>query len=158
MRVAPAVVVLALAMTGCELPPLGDLEDAPPDPQFVEDFELDGDPDAGAAVYEERCTTCHGAEGEGDGPSGVGMQPPPTDFTAVPMEEQRAYLVTRVGGRALGLSAGMPAFRAALSDQELRDVTAYTMEMYDPEPEPEEQPAQQDEEPDDPEARGEQPQ
>ena len=151
MTLAAAALLLA---AGCELPPFAALDDAPEDPEFIEDFELEGSAEMGEAIYGDRCASCHGDTGEGDGPAGVGMQPPPTDFTDIPLEPQRAYLVTREGGRAMRLSAGMPAFRAALTEQELHDVTAYTLEFYE-EPEPQQQ--QQPDEPEpQPEAAGEQ--
>ncbi len=153
-RLASATALAAAALivtTGCELPPFAALDDAPEDPEFVEDFELEGTVEAGEAIYDARCASCHGDTGEGDGPAGVGMQPPPTDFTDVPLDPQRAYLVTREGGRAMGLSAGMPAFRAALTEQELHDVTAYTLAFYE-DPEPQQQPEEPEPQP---EAAGE---
>lgn len=144
-----AVVGLGIITAGCELPDLTDVTEERPETVLDEDFEVDGDPDAGHAVYQQRCATCHGDEGEGDGPAGVGMQPPPTDFTAVVLEPQRAYVATRDGGRALGLSPGMPAFRDALSEQELHDVVAYTLEIGDSvdEPTAPQQPDQAEEQP-----------
>ena len=35
----------------------------------------------GEALYAEHCASCHGPGGGGDGPAGVGLDPPPTDFT-----------------------------------------------------------------------------
>ncbi|HEY8492881.1 MAG TPA: cytochrome c/FTR1 family iron permease [Myxococcota bacterium] len=39
------------------------------------------DPERGAALYAQACASCHGAEGRGDGPAGVGLDPPPSDLT-----------------------------------------------------------------------------
>ncbi|RLB55558.1 MAG: hypothetical protein DRJ42_05900 [Deltaproteobacteria bacterium] len=78
----------------------------------IEDF----DPDV---VWTERCATCHGEEGRGDGPAGTAIYPRPTDFTS------RAYWATADhdimataildGGVALGRSRYMPAFRTAFA-------------------------------------------
>jgi len=38
------------------------------------------DPQRGQALYAEQCSVCHGSAGAGDGPAGVGMQPPPSNF------------------------------------------------------------------------------
>ena len=38
------------------------------------------DPSRGQALYAEQCAVCHGASGLGDGPAGVGMQPPPANL------------------------------------------------------------------------------
>ena len=35
---------------------------------------------AGQVVYERYCQTCHGLNGRGDGPGGVGFEPPPVDL------------------------------------------------------------------------------
>lgn len=40
------------------------------------------DADGGKAVYRSSCADCHGMRGEGDGPGGDGMDPPPTSFAA----------------------------------------------------------------------------
>jgi cytochrome c oxidase cbb3-type subunit 3 len=34
----------------------------------------------GKQVYDTRCSFCHGAAGQGDGPAGTSLQPPPTNF------------------------------------------------------------------------------
>ena len=43
----------------------------PPTPESLE---------TGAATYAAVCQTCHGVEGRGDGPAGVGLEPPPADL------------------------------------------------------------------------------
>ncbi|PYQ14156.1 MAG: hypothetical protein DMH00_02545 [Acidobacteria bacterium] len=40
-----------------------------------------GDPRAGKELYDKRCWSCHGAQGEGDGPAAAAMIPPPTRFS-----------------------------------------------------------------------------
>ena len=35
----------------------------------------------GAALYAEQCASCHGAQGDGNGPLAKGLEPPPIDFT-----------------------------------------------------------------------------
>ncbi len=39
------------------------------------------DPAKGKQVYDTFCTTCHGPNGDGQGPVGKGLNPPPRDFT-----------------------------------------------------------------------------
>ena len=34
----------------------------------------------GKKVYEQNCSPCHGAKGDGKGPAGVVLKPPPNDF------------------------------------------------------------------------------
>ena len=40
-----------------------------------------GDPVRGKQVYDMFCLPCHGDKGDGKGPVGVTLQPPPRDFT-----------------------------------------------------------------------------
>ena len=45
----------------------------------------------GMGLYEENCQLCHGVGGKGDGPGGVGLNPPPADLTIhVPLHPDRA--------------------------------------------------------------------
>ena len=34
----------------------------------------------GKKIFEEVCASCHGTKGDGKGPAGVALKPPPTDF------------------------------------------------------------------------------
>jgi high-affinity iron transporter len=43
-------------------------------------------------LYAQHCASCHGAGGRGDGPSGVGLEPTPTDFTDAERARQRSLL------------------------------------------------------------------
>ena len=124
-----AIGLLALA-TGCELPEFPQTDDEP-STEFVDDFELNGHAEDGAEFYASQCASCHGEQGAGDGPAAQQLRPPATDFTQSDLDAQRAYLVTREGGRAFDMSPAMPAFREAADDQQLRDVTAYILEFQD---------------------------
>ncbi len=137
-----AILVVLMGAIGCELPPLApagtDRQPIPPE----DEFELRGNADAGEPFYMRHCTGCHGVDGQGGGPAAAGMDPPPTDFTAVPIPERRAYEVTRDGGQAVGLSRAMPAYRDATDDQTIRDVTAYTLQFYEADDEEPAEPAE----------------
>jgi mono/diheme cytochrome c family protein len=85
--------------------------------------------DPGApALYAERCSSCHGDAGRGDGPVGQALTPRPRNFTdrdwQVSTSDERIRLVIRHGGRAAGLSASM-APHPDLSDAELDALVAY---------------------------------
>jgi mono/diheme cytochrome c family protein len=72
-----------------------------------------GDPEAGAVVFSEQCSVCHGATGHG-GNGGP-------DLTTMPLaqsEEGAIQQVTNGGG-------GMPAFGGTLSEEEIENVAAY---------------------------------
>lgn len=67
----------------------------------------------GRQMYEQRCVTCHGEEGNGKGPAGAGLQPPPRNFTdrawQAATSDERIHQVISYGGAAVGLSPIMPA-------------------------------------------------
>jgi mono/diheme cytochrome c family protein len=84
---------------------------------------------AGApSLYAERCSTCHGETGRGDGLGGRGLAPAPRDFTDAAWQraatDERIRLVIRHGGAAAGLSPQMAA-HADLSDAELDGLVAH---------------------------------
>lgn len=85
---------------------------------------------AGQATYERHCAGCHDAEGDGDGPSGVALSPPPRDFRravfkfagvpsgSLPRDEDLARTIRR------GLAGtAMPAF--AFGERELDALIQY---------------------------------
>jgi mono/diheme cytochrome c family protein len=75
-----------------------------------------GDAMAGAAVFSENCSTCHGATGHG-GNGGP-------DLTTMPLaqtEEGAIQQVTNGGG-------GMPPFGGTLSEEEIENVAAYVVQ------------------------------
>ncbi len=77
----------------------------------------------GQAIYQQRCTTCHGVEGRGDGPAGKGLDPAPADFHGEGMASSspfKSFNVIRVGVPG----TGMVAFND-LSDQEVWDLAYF---------------------------------
>ena len=68
----------------------------------------------GEALYAQACAGCHGASGAGDGPAGVGLDPPPTDFTDRARADERSvfalYQVIDQGleGTAMASYSGLP--------------------------------------------------
>src|SRR5262245_6773694 len=75
-----------------------------------------GDVQAGAALFGQRCSGCHGAAGHGDGPAAASLLPHPANLTAARFSSQRLtdVLWNGVPGTA------MPRFR----DVPLRDLRA----------------------------------
>jgi quinohemoprotein ethanol dehydrogenase len=71
---------------------------------------------AGASVFEENCSTCHGATGHG-GNGGPDLRTMPLAQSQAGAEKQ----VTDGGG-------GMPAFKGQLSSEEISNVAAYVVE------------------------------
>jgi alcohol dehydrogenase (cytochrome c) len=76
-----------------------------------------GDATAGASVFEESCSTCHGATGHG-GNGGPDLRTTPLAHT----EPGTVKQVTNGGG-------GMPAFKGELSEEEIANVAAYVVQQ-----------------------------
>jgi mono/diheme cytochrome c family protein len=72
-----------------------------------------GDPESGAVVFSENCSTCHGATGHG-GNGGP-------DLRTMPLAQSEAGAIQQVtnGG------GGMPAFGGTLSEEEIENVASY---------------------------------
>ena len=80
------------------------------------------------ALYAERCSTCHGPAGRGDGAAGQSLSPRPRDFANAAWQRAAsdAHIRDTIhgGGGSVGLSALMPA-QPDLSDAQLRELVAY---------------------------------
>jgi alcohol dehydrogenase (cytochrome c) len=76
-----------------------------------------GDAAAGQMVFQDNCSTCHGSNGQG-GNGGP-------DLTAIPSAKQLQRVIAQVtnGG------GGMPAFKGALTAQQIADVAAYVVQQ-----------------------------
>lgn len=92
-------------------------------------------PAVGRAVYERHCATCHGLNGDGNGPAAVWLYPKPRDFSAgqfkikstpgqaLPTDEDLVQSVAR------GLpGSSMPSF-SYLTEQERRVVVEYVKHL-----------------------------
>jgi mono/diheme cytochrome c family protein len=64
-------------------------------------------------IFSQRCATCHGPTGGGDGPASAGLSPKPRNFHDASWQGSVSteYLtrIIRFGGAAVGKSAVMPA-------------------------------------------------
>lgn len=85
----------------------------------------------GARVFAERCASCHGPGGAGDGELALsGAIPAPGDFTrpeAARGQSPQQWLATIRDGR---IEALMPPWRDSLSDAELRNVALYSFTLH----------------------------
>lgn len=83
------------------------------------------DPARGAALFAERCSVCHGERGLGDGPAGIGLEPPPANMQdAARMDRLSLYdLYNSIG---LGVEGtDMPAFAAELDERARWDLASH---------------------------------
>jgi cytochrome c5 len=61
-----------------------------------------------ATVWQQKCSTCHGENGKGDGALGAALDPKPRDFTSAEWQksvtDERLAKVIVEGGQSVGLS------------------------------------------------------
>jgi len=91
---------------------------------------------AGQALYATHCALCHGPSGLGDGPSAAGFATKPSNLAdgrlmnGLP-DDFLANVIAH-GAPAEGLSPGMPAFGAYLSEVQIREVILYVRSLASP--------------------------
>lgn len=83
------------------------------------------DPARGAPLYAQHCSVCHGDSGAGDGPAGVGLDPPPANLTS---SERLARLSLFDLYNTLGQGiegTDMPSFADQLDERQRWDLATY---------------------------------
>jgi mono/diheme cytochrome c family protein len=93
---------------------------------FVEDG-LSARESHGHRVFVQRCATCHGAAGRGDGQNAYNLDPPPPDFqeTLSALSPKDRRRVIEGGTAALGRSALCPPWGRSLDEPEVEALLAY---------------------------------
>lgn len=83
------------------------------------------DPERGAPLYTQHCSVCHGDAGAGDGPAGIGLEPPPANLRdAARLDRLSLYDLYNTLG--LGIEGtDMPAFADQLDDRQRWDLASY---------------------------------
>lgn len=83
------------------------------------------DPTRGAPLYAQHCSVCHGDAGDGDGPAGIGLTPPPANLRdAARLDRLSLYDIYNTLG--LGIEGtDMPSFADQLDDRQRWDVATY---------------------------------
>ncbi|TFG41538.1 MAG: c-type cytochrome [Chromatiales bacterium] len=92
--------------------------------------ELVGNPARGNAFYVANCVTCHGIEGDGDGPRAYFIFPRPRNFLDPATREilNRPRLFAGIKQGVIGKE--MPAWGKVLNDQDIADITEYVYGMF----------------------------
>lgn len=83
------------------------------------------DPTRGAPLYAQHCSVCHGDSGAGDGPAGVGLEPPPANLRS---SERLARLSLYDLYNTLGQGiegTDMPSFADQLDERQRWDLATY---------------------------------
>ncbi|RUS60948.1 cytochrome c [Pseudorhodobacter sp. E13] len=76
----------------------------------------------GRAFFSQNCTSCHGADGAGDGPLAAGLSKAPPDLTALSRRNGGTFPATRALAYIWGdpkeshLARVMPQFAGAMSE------------------------------------------
>ena len=77
----------------------------------------------GENLYLDWCSSCHGLEGDGDGPAGQSFDPPPADFTGSQVQQQSD------GALFWKIKTGKPpfmlSFEKMLSEEEMWQLVTY---------------------------------
>lgn len=79
----------------------------------------------GKEVYEANCAGCHGIKGDGKGPVGAALNPPPRDFIThaykYGVRDEDLYKVITSGVPG----TGMPPWKGTISDEQIHAVLKY---------------------------------
>ena len=83
-----------------------------------------------SSIYVQKCVSCHGAQGKGDGPAGKYLNPKPNDFATSLKDKTDDWIAKAIkgGGVAVGLSPVMPPY-ADLSDDQVKALVEYIKKL-----------------------------
>lgn len=91
---------------------------------------LKGDPAKGGAFFMNNCFTCHGVNGDGNGPRAYFITPQPRNFLLETSRQRlnRPVLFEAITNGRLGTN--MPAWGKVLSSQEIADVAEFVFQNF----------------------------
>ena len=83
---------------------------------------------AGRAIFEQHCVSCHGWQGRGDGPEAPYLSPRPASLisAATSVKSDKELLTVIANGKP---RTSMPAWRDRLTDAQQLDVLAYVRSL-----------------------------
>ncbi len=81
-------------------------------------------------LYGQKCASCHGASGKGDGPAGKFLKPPPKDFATALKGKSDEWISKSIqqGGPAVGLAPSMPAYKD-LTPAQVKEIVEYVKKL-----------------------------
>ena len=83
------------------------------------------DPVRGAPLYAQHCSVCHGANGAGDGPAGVGLEPAPANLRDRSRQDRLSlYAIYSTLGQGIE-GTDMPSFADQLDERQRWDLATY---------------------------------
>lgn len=100
-------VLALLVAAGCGKPkPAPESDESAPAPVVA-------DVAKGKEIFHQRCVTCHGSTGHGDGPASASLNPKPRQFAdpnwQASVTDDYIEKIVRLGGAAVGKSPAMPS-------------------------------------------------
>ncbi len=78
---------------------------------------------AGAAIFKNNCTACHGEQGHGDGPAGAALSPRPKNLPDLASTVGDDYLFWRISTGRDGTA--MVAWKGVLTDEQIWQVVSF---------------------------------
>jgi mono/diheme cytochrome c family protein len=91
--------------------------------------------DRGEKVFAASCASCHGVTGQGDGPAGRALTPPPANLawlSRMPISRWDPFMYWTVSEGGTPLGTAMPSFKAILSKDDAWAVIAYIQARLPP--------------------------
>lgn len=82
--------------------------------------------DAGQAVYQRHCASCHGQDGKGDGPAASTLPAKPTDFTNKKFWSDDVH--KKIQDAVINGHKSMPAIK--MSENDIKAVTDYISNTF----------------------------
>ena len=83
----------------------------------------------GKVIYIERCESCHGENGGGEGPMSKSLDPKPGSLIEGEMSDQYLYWRITEGGMMDPFNSVMPAWKSILSDDQIGKVIVFIRSM-----------------------------
>ncbi len=87
-----------------------------------------GDPNAvveGEKIYRERCESCHGEDGRGDGPLAPSLNPKPGSLVEGGLSDQYLFWRISEGGLMEPFNSVMPAWKMILNEDQIGQIIAF---------------------------------
>jgi mono/diheme cytochrome c family protein len=83
----------------------------------------------GAVAFNTNCVLCHGSTATGNGRAARLYNPPPTNLTRTPHNDDYLELIIRRGGAGMARSEFMPPWGEQLTDEQIRDIVRYVRSL-----------------------------
>ncbi|HSL30091.1 MAG TPA: cytochrome c [Anaerolineales bacterium] len=118
--------LILASCAGAGTPTAGEAAPLAPVPEEYESMTNPLGPEAatqGAELFQTNCAMCHGAEGQGDGPAGQSLEPPPGNLARVQAEAADDYLYWRIHAGKPGTA--MLAWKNILTEEQIWQIVSF---------------------------------